>query len=255
MKVLRLATSAEFHSSAPADQRLPALLRGMLEQATGEKAEIASRVVWPSPELPAILERWLDEDRPDIVFYWVNPFWYAFRSAPLGLERRLGGKLGPLGRGLRRASRKPWLSGSPLGRTARRIALKTVGGAFYFEIDEVIEVLRECLRRTLRREEMVAVVFQGGTASFETLEEAARSGWDEGRRLEMNRRLRELCHELHVLCDAQDSADLPGDPTVLLDPDRHPNAAGHVWMAKSQLAAHLAAWRELRGVEERRQSG
>jgi hypothetical protein len=247
VKILRLGTSADSRSSALESERAPALLQKMLAEATGEEVEFFTRQAWPAPGLPDIVERWIREEEPDILTLYVNPFWYAFASAPLRLERTfgvtVGGKLSRIGR---KTSQMPRLANSAPFKGARRVALKTVGGAYYFEVEEVLEVVTQCLRRILRHEEIVPVVRSPGRVNMD----GGGPGWADERRRRMNAELRRLCGELHVLCRAPAESDSPVLSKTHADPDGRSNALGHAGSAEREFPMLMEAWRRLRGVDE-----
>jgi hypothetical protein len=247
MKVLRLATSADYYPAIPPEQRMPALIEGMFEQATGEPMETTIRVLYPSAASPGMLEDWLEEIRPDAVFIWVNPFWFAYESAPLRL-RRGGGAVGRFaGRVARRASKKKWIARNPVYHVARRLAQKSLGATYYYEPEEVLAAMEAWLHVILRRETIVPAVY---LPLFCLMYEpdAARLARSEARRLEVNALVAALCRRLHVICTSPgEDPDLPIGREYVEADMMHPTAPVHRWFAEKQLPAHLAAWRELRG--------
>ncbi len=244
MKILRLTTSSDYDSAAPVEARAPALLAGMLQAATGEPANIIGRVIWPAPELPANLDRWLTAEQPDVVFLWVNPFWYAYPSAPLKLER-MGGPFRWLGRAGRRASDTPWLSRNPAFVFARRLAFRLVGGAYYFEPEEVAEIVAACVRRILHHEHMVALVYHSPVVGFYDPDVRSRRLAEERRRT-LNELLHPICRELRAMLDARDEYEPYGDGRNFVGRDgMHPNALAQAWMARQQFPSLVAAWHSL----------
>jgi hypothetical protein len=250
-KVLRLTHSGQTNSSAPPEQRADVILRQMLMEATGEEVTIVSKVIWPAPELPGIVERWMEREQPDVVHIRVNQFWYAFASAPLKLERMFGSRVGQgLARSGRKASSKPWLAGSRPFKLARRAALKTIGGAYYFEVEEVEHTVQELVRVVLRHEGAVPVVHAPARLTEETPDGIA-PGWSDERRRELNRCLRAMFAELGVIGRANEERERATVPEhkTLIDRDGHPNARGQVSVASSEFGLILAGWQQLRGVE------
>lgn len=247
MKVLRLATSADYYPGIPPDQRMPALIESMFEQATGEPMETVIRVLYPSDVSPAMLEGWLEEIRPDAVFIWVNPFWFAYESAPLRLRRSRGVVGRVAGRAARRATKSPRIARSSVFHLARRIAQKTVGASYYYEPDEVLAAMEAWLQLILRRETVVPIVYLPVFCMMYEPDEG-RLARSEARRLEVNGLVATLCRRLHVICVEPDVSDEPpiGRDYVVAD-KMHPTAPVHRWFAERQLPAHIAAWRELRG--------
>jgi hypothetical protein len=251
LKILRLTHSGHTNSSAPPEQRAEAILRQMMMEATGEEVEIVSRVIWPAPELPGILDRWIRKEQPDIVYLTVNQFWYAFASVPVKLERLLGRRGGEgVSRVGRKLSRQTWLAGSRPFKLGRRVALKLIGGAYYFEIDEVEQTVRDCVRVILRYEDVIPVVHSAARLTQETPTGVA-PGWSDERRRELNARLRKMFAELHIIGRALDQPTRPINPEhkTLIDRDGHPNARGQMNDAGYQFPWLLLAWQRLRGIE------
>jgi hypothetical protein len=247
VKVLRLGTSADTYPGIPEERRAPALIEAMFEQATGEPLENVLRILHPTAASPTMLEAWLAELQPDAVFIWVNPFWYAYESAPLRL-RRGGGAVGRFaGRVAMRASKKKWIANRRAFHVARRFAQRGLGTAYYYEPEEVLAVMEAWLHVILRRETVIPMVL-GPWFCVGYEPDSARLARAEVRRLEVNRRLAELCQRLHVICVAPAIEDDLPIGRDYVEPDlMHPTAAAHAWFAERQAPMHIAAWQELRG--------
>ncbi len=124
----------------------------LLEAATGETVEIIPRVIWPSAQLPDIIDGWMERYSPDIVLFQINGFWYLYASVPLLFERKLGRVGKQISRAGLRAGRTPWIVKTRVFHFGRRVALRTIGGAHYFTPAEVCEIVEACLRRIVRHE-------------------------------------------------------------------------------------------------------
>lgn len=247
MKVLRLGTSADAYPGILEEQRAPALIAGMFQQATGEPLETVRRGLYPSTVSPALLAERLDEVQPEAVFMWVNTFWYAYESAPVRLTRGRGpiGRLA--GRAAMRVSKEEWARRNPGFHLARRVAQRTLGTAYHYEPAEVLAAVEAWLHVILQRETVVPVVFSPPFC-FMYEPDRGRTARAEARRRVVNAGLAELCQRLHVICDAAATGtDLPIGREYV-EPDLlHPSVAGHRWFAERQAALHISAWRELRG--------
>src|SRR5262245_22723614 len=104
------------------------IVQERLEQEFGEAVEFVIRPYWPTEQMPVLLERWVGEANPDMVYINVTAFPFAYESLPLR-ARRLLGRLGPgVGdAGLRFAGSKRW-SHNAIFRTLRRCGQATIGG-------------------------------------------------------------------------------------------------------------------------------
>lgn len=89
IRILRLGNSDDTSPGIPDDQRAYALAAQVLEDAAGQPVETVVRTIWPDPELPGLIDEWLDRYKPDLVFLKVTWYWYGYESVPLRLERRL----------------------------------------------------------------------------------------------------------------------------------------------------------------------
>ncbi|WBL34841.1 hypothetical protein O0235_08535 [Tepidiforma flava] len=157
MKVLRITNSNDVTPGATTSR--PALIASVLEARFGEPVEMVVKTAWPNDRMPAIVGKWLDEERPDIVWLGINPFWFNYPSVPLRLRR----KLGPLGDRLARlgldAAANPVIGPSRPFRLARNLLLRTVGGDYHFEPEEVLPRIEASIRRILRQEGVVLAVW------------------------------------------------------------------------------------------------
>src|SRR6185503_12628403 len=80
---------------------------------------------------------------------------------------------------------------------ARRWAQRTIGGATYFEAEQVLEVMTRCIRTIVQHEQTILIVKGSrGSRDLAASDGARRRG--EERRLAVHRGLQALCSELHV---------------------------------------------------------
>ncbi len=197
MRLLKLCTSDEVAGDLPPEVRAGAITAQYLEEHLGQPCELNMRVVWPNERLPALLERWVGEFQPDLVLLCVNPFWMTYKSTPLRLQRRFGraGKLA--GEAGIKAAQIPWLAFTPPFKLGRRLALRTIGGDYYFEPEEIVEMVAACARRVLARES-VGLLVRGPTAALTHHGSAAVQSEADERRTRTNRLLRDLCAKVHA---------------------------------------------------------
>jgi len=197
MKVLKLCTSDEFTSDVPDEQRAYRVAERVIADAAGEPVETILKPIWPRAELPAIIERWMMEHQPDLVLFVVSPFWMTFESVPLKLQRRFGraGKaVGNLGT---RTTRIPWLVTLRPYQFARRMAIRTIGGAYHFEPEYIADLTERCARVILR-EEKAGLVIRGPLVALGRHGSSGTRRRAGLRRLETHRRLKEIASRLHA---------------------------------------------------------
>ena len=59
MKVLRLGNSNDTTASVPEELKSPAVANAILAAASGEPVELVTRMMWPSEQIPGLVEKWL----------------------------------------------------------------------------------------------------------------------------------------------------------------------------------------------------
>jgi hypothetical protein len=165
VRLLFLGNSDDLNPETPEEQRAPHLCAQFLSEATGQPCEVIARVIWPSPDLPDLLDRWLDRYEPDLVLFKITWFWYGYESVPIRIERVLGRLGRPIaGAGLRAAA-TPALGHSRPFKLGRRMAHRLIGGDSPFTPTQVIEITELCLRRVIAREGTIVVA--KGTATYD----------------------------------------------------------------------------------------
>ncbi len=195
MKILRLTNSNDVLEGASTNR--PVLIARALEAHFGEPVETVLRTPWPNQRMPAVVESWVDRERPDVVFLGVVNYWFNYPSVPLRL-RRLFGPLGDrLARLGFRAAENRIIGPSLPFRLGRKALLRTIGGDYHFEPEDIVSVIEATARRILRNEGVILVVWGPH----------GRADWSEttGQRRAALRRqqqvvdgLTRLCAELHV---------------------------------------------------------
>lgn len=200
-------------------------------------AEIVTKRAWPNAGFPKVLERWIGELEPDVVYLNVAEYWCLYESIPLRIERRFGKFGKPLAAAGTKAAETPWVSHNRLFRTLRQAGQSVVAGAVYFSPEEVVDRVVECVRLCLRDEKLVVVVDgQRGRRPHAT----TRRWRDrvEARRQFVHRRLKAECARLHVVYGGDDVPQWAWHPEGM-DGHRdglHQGVDGQVWMANEALA-------------------
>lgn len=154
-----------------------------------------ARVVWPTAELPEIIDSWMRTYTPDLVVLHVNAYWYLYRSTPLLLQRRLGRFGRAMGNSAAAVGRTRWIARTAPFQLARRLALATIGGATYFTATGVCDVMEACALTVASHEQAGLVVRVGDGVQFGAQREAVAR---------VHRRLGDFCAQHHVSCVAGD---------------------------------------------------
>jgi hypothetical protein len=242
VRVLRLGNSSDTVGNLPEASLRPAIAQRILSEASGQPVEMISRSIWPDPALPDIIAGWIERYQPDIVSLCVASFWVMYPSAPLRLQRH-GGVLGKAGGSLGlKVAGFPALSDNRLLKIARTLALKTVGGAYYFEPQAMISLMDVCFRRVLRAEHVVLAV--RGPAPL----------WAQGTRYESEARARcfELRDGVERLCEQLQVPFRRFEPELTAAYRRelqegdgvHPGVAGHQVQGEIEGDLLVAAWQQ-----------
>lgn len=242
MKLLRLAVSDDTNPRIPEDQRIPVVAAKLFSEETGEPVDQVLRVFWPTPDYPSLVERWMEREKPDMVYLWVNSYCFTYESVPLRIERRLGrfGRL--VNRGSQRAANTRWLAETRPFRAGRRLAHRFIGGDLNFTPTEVLERVELLLRRVLEHEGAIVVVRGPRTAYGEDggAKGLARA---ESRRKQVDDGLASICRRLHVEYHSKEGRT-PAEADDQWLPDRiHANVASSYETGVEQGEQMVAAWR------------
>ena len=197
MKILRLTNSNDVASRLPASQLSAAIADETVARITGEQPDTTVRVIWPGPELPSIVGRWIERYDPDVVFLRASSFWVCYESVPLRIQRRLG----LLGRGVGalglRVGGHPAVASNPLARSLRTYAVRTIGGDTYFTPAEATAHVEATLRTVLSAESVIPVL-RGPAHILNSSRNHAGYLRAQARVFDFERRLAALCGALHV---------------------------------------------------------
>ncbi len=195
MKVLKLSNSNDVLEGATTNR--PRLLAEKLEAHFGEPVEVVVKTPWPTGTMPAAIERWVERELPDVVLLQVVNYWIAYPSVPLRLRRLLG----PFGERLAalgfRAAEHRIIGPSLPFRAARNLLLRTLGGDYHFEPEEVAARVEESARRILRREGVLLAVWgPHGRSDWSVTRRQKRASVERQARLVAA--LQRVCRDLHV---------------------------------------------------------
>lgn len=246
MKILYLTNSNSIQPQIAESERRMALVSRGMEQVVGEPVEGVIRPVWPTKALPRAVDRWMEAERPDMVYLQVIAFWFTYESVPIRLEKMLG----PLGRPVRslgiKASQTPWIGHNDTFHNVRQWAQRHIGGASFFTPEQVVETISESIRIIVRYEDSLLVV-KGprGGRSYQASEEARQRA--DARRLIVHRDLKALCSELHV---DYVGSDVPVERVGIdyLGDNLHAGPQSQRVMADEILSFLAAAWERHRSL-------
>lgn len=248
MKILRLGSSGDRQDDVQPEFLSFKVVEAELSAASGEPVETVLRAIWPSDELPTLIDGWMERYHPELVYFRVNPFWYSYESTPLRLRRKLGPIGGVVSRAGIRAGKSPRLARTRLFRIGRDLALRTVGGDAHFTPDQVLATTEACVASILRHEGvgLLVVGMLGRRLALNDNEAGERRR--QQRRLEVHRRLQQLCAARHVryLGWVEDEAPDTSGPDFAAD-RLHRNAQGQQAIGAIEAEAVVALWREASG--------
>lgn len=246
MKILRLTNSNDFAGDVADVDRSYRSIEARFAAEFGEPVETIRKVIWPADDLPEIVERWVKQHQPDIVFLKTSSFWFAYESVPLRVRRRLGRVLGRAGRTAGdagfKAAKKPWLAYNPVFRKLRYIAQATIGGDTHMSVEYAFENMAAVMRRVVRHEDVLLVV-RGSRGGRDRPEVPKKVGIrHDARREDFKARMARLCDELAVPYLTK-SQKRKFDPTKLQADRFHANASGHAEQGSWEAEELVAIWR------------
>lgn len=242
MRILRLGNSMDVISTVPDERRVYRLVEAAFAERTGEPLETVLRRIDPRPALPAIIDRWVRETRPDVAMLLVNQYWYGFPSAPERMEQ-----LGRVGRILAKLSYKaahtPWIAHNPAYRGLRSLARRLIGTTYMHEPEEVVEVMRACIDLFVERHPGVPLgVWSEPVPVVHDLDPKLEPEL-QARRARVHGPLREYCTERGVAHYLHLEPQTPFDWKRFRDKDHmHLNEAGHAWVAGTQIDLVVELW-------------
>lgn len=205
MKVLRRALSHDFRSDIPEDDRQYVIAERTLEEAVGADWETVLKPIWPADRLPALVDRWVTEEHPDLVMVNLGGYWASFGSVALRLERRVPVAGPTLARAARKTAETRAAANSRVAEVVRGFGARAIGVEYYFEAGYLLALFERILRQLLQ-DERLAVGVRGPTripqrASPRIQRECDRRFWA------WHNGIQAICDRLHV-------AYLPFDPEI-----------------------------------------
>jgi hypothetical protein len=235
MRVLFLGNSNEALDLPDGALRRHEIMEAELTREFGS-CEIVTKPAWPTPGFPKVLERWIRELEPDVVYLNVAEYWCLYESIPLRLERRFGTLGKPVASAGTKMAETSWVSHNRLFRGLRQAGQSVIAGAVHFEPDEIVERVVACLRVCLR-DEGLAVVVDGQRGRRP---HATTKRWRdrvEARRQRVHLALKEECARLHVVYGGDDVPQWRWRPQGM-DGHRdglHQGIEGQRWMANEAI--------------------
>jgi hypothetical protein len=199
--------------------------------------------------MDAVIGRWARQANPEIALILITPYWFAYESVPLKLQRAGGGFTRRPLRALSRLGAHPRVVRSRLLWRIRNMALRSGGGSAFFEPEQVVEAVTSYLDALAADPAIIPAVY-GLPRSDLTWGKPRRPGWAHERRLTVYREISAYCADRGIPHETSD-VEVPDDEWLRYrEADGvHINAAGHRRLADHQLPLLLRAW-EL--VKERR---
>lgn len=244
MRILRLANSNDFVNYVSDEQRTYRYVEQALEALTGEKVETVRKPFQPADDLPDIVERWVTEFQPDIVFLMVNSYWFNHESVPLKLKRRFGRVGQVVGDAGLHAADRSWFAERWWFHKARYLLQATIGGETPYTPEYVLENMEAVIRRVLRYEHVHLVVrSSSGGRERPDLPKGVRER-REVRRKFVAERIERLCEQLNV-------ANMSGKTRRKYNKEQragdrvHSNEAGHAETGRREAEFMVAFWRSL----------
>ncbi|MGE3074894.1 MAG: hypothetical protein AB7N24_02095 [Dehalococcoidia bacterium] len=197
LKILWLSTSNDNRANLAEGARRPELMAKMLEAEISHAVTLVTKPIWPSEELPEIIEKWLEREQPDIVWFSTAAYWFTYESVPLRLKNRFG-RVGEKvsGAGIT-AGKDPRFANSATFRLVRRALQLTIGGDTQLTPEQVVERQTKNAR-TIARHEHIVLILEGprGRTNFSASKRSAARA--ERKRLFVHRKLRDLAAELRA---------------------------------------------------------
>lgn len=248
MRVLRLGNSEDVSPGIADEDRAWYIASSMLAAESGEPVETTVKPIWPTPDLPARIARWIEEYQPDLVFLKVTWYWYTYESVPLRIRRVLGPAGKPIAAAGLKAAKQERLSKNRAFKFGRRMAHRVIGGDTPFDSHDIIELMSVCIRQIVAHESIGLMV--KGTGGGRENEEALSGYYHRflQRRDEVEGGLQRLCEELHIPWNSatkktKQQRGFEGGDGV------HKNATGQYHMGTQEGEAMVAGWRQLAGSE------
>lgn len=242
MKILRLAVSHDAREDLPLEERQHVIAERMLEEATGLEWETVSRGMRPTETLPAMVEKWVEQERPDLVLVFMAGYWASFGSTALRIERRVpfvGKRAARVARSV--AENETAARHATLDRL-RGFASAVIGVDFNYEPEYLVGVFENVFRTLLRNEHLVIAVRGPGRPLQRLPRRQERESKARAKRFGDG--IEELCGRLHIT--HLRSGVLPMDIRIPGDPV-HFTVEGSRVLGREQGELMIRAWRQAQG--------
>ncbi len=242
MKVLRLGVSHDAREDIPFEDRQHVVAERMLEAASGEEWETVLRGMRPTPTLPDMVEKWVEQEKPDMVVIFLAGYWASFGSTALRIERRV-----PLvGKRAANVARRVAVTETAARHATvdrvRGIASAIIGVDFNHEPEYLVDLFEGIFRRLLRNEHLVVAVRGPGRPPQRLTKRQERTSL--ARAAAFQRGIAEVCNRLHIEHLAYEEMPLhlrlPGDPS-------HYTKEGSRYMGEKEGDLMVRAWRRAQG--------
>lgn len=223
MKILRLTTSNDLVHQGSGSR--VEWVGKLAEERLGEPVEIVCKVVWPDARLPVAAEKWMAQEQPDIVWMFLQSFWFEYLSVPKKLSRKFG-RVGKAASDMGfKAADRPRIANNAAFRAGRRLLQQTVGGDPHFTTAHMYETVERIARLTLRDEGRQFVVW--GPFSYQNFsvtkgQERMVEEWRSG----LVQRVRALSEELHFTFESPAQPFWRTQPALGLHADNFHFGAG-----------------------------
>ena len=241
MKLLWLGNSDDLVGDLPDAQRAGPLVAERFRQELGEDVELTVKAIWPTADLPDLVDRWMERYEPDLVLVRNTHYWSAYPSLAVRVRRVLGPLGAPLSAAGDRAANARWLGRTKPFYLFRRLALHTIGGDPTFNVDDLIERMSDVTRVVLRHEDVVTVVLgPEGNNDYSYSRRNARE--IELRRSRWHQAMKQLCSDLSVEYLGWDKTVYEDQAQDVVGDGVHITAAEHQFRADFTFEFLLRAW-------------
>ena len=241
MKLLWLGNSNDTGNYLPVEQRPPHLAAERLQEILGLDIDIELRTLWPSERAPSLVEQWVGEFEPDLVFLQVIDHSFCYESVPLKVQRKLpivGKSVAGAGE---KAAQTEWLAFNPIYRALRDLAKNIIGGEPLFTPEEVLGRVSAAIRVVLRDEDRAALV-RGPHGPNDTFGSDRRRARGEARRQVVHQGLRDLCAELHITYQGRDTPEYRDGVAERVGDNFHFGASANILYVEDIVDGLVRAW-------------
>lgn len=242
MKVLRLGVSHDAREDIPFDDRQHVVAERMLEGASGLEWETLVRGMRPTETLPAMIERWVADEQPDMVVIFLAGYWTSFGSTALRLERRVPLVGRRAAKVARRVAENETASRHETLDRLRGLASAVIGVDFNYEPDYLVKLFEGIFRTLLRNEHLVLAVRGPGRPPQRLTRRQERTSLERAHLFQ--RGIADVCQKLHIEHLRYEEIPLhlrlPGDPS-------HYTVEGSRYMGQLEGELMVRAWRRAQG--------